>query len=108
MVCSPSPHHNRLTDKSRADRFSDYLATTASDADGPKTFTAFVKPSLGALRRAIRRASGLADKNLGVEITSLPLINPPGYEERAGTAAEEGVNVLRRRGIVVSSPFALG
>ena len=73
----PSPHHNRLTEKSRADRFPDYLATTASDADGPKTFTAFVKPSLGALRKAIRRTSRLADKNLGVEITSLPLINPP-------------------------------
>ena len=60
--------------------------------------TALTQPSPEALRTAIRETRKLTSKPFGVNLTLLPTITPPPYEEYARAAVEEGVKIFETAG----------
>lgn len=74
------------------------LAAAVSNAGGLGILTALTQPSPAALRAEIQRTRGMTDKPFGVNLTILPSINPPPYEEYARAAVEEGVKIIETAG----------
>ncbi len=74
------------------------LASAVSNAGGLGILTALTQPSPEALREEIARCREMTDKPFGVNLTVLPSINPPPYEEYLKAAVESGVKVIETAG----------
>ncbi len=77
------------------------LAAAVSEAGGLGMITALTQPTPADLVREIERARTLTDKPFGVNLTILPSISPPPYDEYRRAIVEAGVTIVETAG---SSP----
>jgi nitronate monooxygenase len=74
------------------------LASAVSNAGGFGILTALTQPSPEDLVAEIARCRDMTDKPFGVNLTILPTINPPPYDEYLRAAVESGVKVIETAG----------
>lgn len=74
------------------------LAAAVSNAGGLGCITALTHPTPEDLATAIRRCRELTDRPFAVNVTTLPSINPPPYEEYRRVIIEGGVPVVETSG----------
>lgn len=74
------------------------MAAAVSNAGGLGIITALTQPTPDDLRKEIERCKTMTDKPFGVNITILPSINPPPYEEYLDALIDGGVKVLETAG----------
>ena len=67
------------------------LAAAVSNAGGLGVITALTQPSPQDLYDEVGRCHELTDKPFGVNITTLPSINPPPYDEYRSAAIDAGI-----------------
>lgn len=79
------------------------LAAAVSNAGGLGIITALTQPTPADLAREIERVRALTDKPFGVNLTMLPSITPPPYEQYRQVIIDAGVTVVETAG---SSPEA--
>ena len=74
------------------------LAAAVSEAGGLGTLTALTQPTPQDLATEIRRTRDLTDKPFAVNLTILPTINPPPYDEYRRVIVESGVRIVETAG----------
>ena len=74
------------------------LASAVSNAGGLGILTALTQPTPEDLRKEIERCREMTDKPFGVNLTILPAIKPPPYEEYAQAAVDAGIKVIETAG----------
>ncbi|RLQ21877.1 nitronate monooxygenase [Seongchinamella sediminis] len=74
------------------------LAAAVSNAGGLGIITALTQPSPEDLAKEIARCREMTDKPFGVNLTILPAIKPPPYEEYARVAVDCGIKVIETAG----------
>jgi len=74
------------------------LAAAISNAGGLGIITALTQPTPLALKEEIARVRDLTDKPFGVNLTILPTINPPPYEQYRDVIIESGVKIVETAG----------
>lgn len=74
------------------------LAAAVCNAGGLGCITALMFPTAEALRKEIQRCRQLTDRPFAVNVTMLPSLNPPPYEEYIRVIIEEGVPVVETSG----------
>jgi NAD(P)H-dependent flavin oxidoreductase YrpB (nitropropane dioxygenase family) len=74
------------------------LASAVSNAGGLGMLTALTQPTPEALKDEIERCRSMTDKPFGVNITILPSINPPPYQEYAQAIIDSGVKIVETAG----------
>ncbi|ORY92204.1 2-nitropropane dioxygenase [Syncephalastrum racemosum] len=74
------------------------LASAVSNAGGLGLLTALTQPTPDALRKEIARCRTMTNKPFGVNLTFLPAITPPPYDEYAKVIIEEGIKVVETAG----------
>ncbi|MFJ9390143.1 NAD(P)H-dependent flavin oxidoreductase [Nocardioides sp. NPDC101246] len=77
------------------------LAAAVSEAGGLGIITALTQPTPADLALEIERTRKLTDKPFGVNLTILPSINPPPYDEYRRAIVDSGVTIVETAG---SSP----
>ncbi|MEV6201904.1 nitronate monooxygenase family protein [Streptomyces sp. NPDC051771] len=77
------------------------LAAAVSEAGGLGIVTALTQPTPADLAREIERTRALTDKPFGVNLTILPTITPPPYDEYRRAIVDSGVTIVETAG---SSP----
>lgn len=77
------------------------LAAAVSEAGGLGIITALTQPTPNDLVREIERARTLTDKPIGVNLTILPSISPPPYDEYRRAIIDTGITIVETAG---SSP----
>ncbi|QTX03800.1 NAD(P)H-dependent flavin oxidoreductase [Agromyces archimandritae] len=77
------------------------LAGAVSEAGGLGIITALTQPTPADLVKEVERARRLTDKPIGVNLTILPSINPPPYDEYRRAIVDAGVTIVETAG---SSP----
>lgn len=74
------------------------LASAVSNAGGLGIITALTQPTPEDLAKEIARCREMTDKPFGVNLTILPAIKPPPYEEYAQAAMDSGIKVIETAG----------
>lgn len=74
------------------------LVAAVANAGGLGFITALTQPTPDDLRHEIERTRELTDKPFGVNLTILPSINPPPYEEYARAIVDSGVKIVETAG----------
>ena len=74
------------------------MASAVSNAGALGILTALTQPTPDALRNEIRRCRTMTNKPFGVNLTFLPAITPPPYEEYTKAIIEEGIKVVETAG----------
>ncbi|MFC8046067.1 NAD(P)H-dependent flavin oxidoreductase [Nocardia sp. NPDC057353] len=74
------------------------LVAAVANAGGLGFITALTQPTPDDLRKEIARTRELTDKPFGVNLTILPSINPPPYEEYARAIIESGIKIVETAG----------
>lgn len=74
------------------------LASAVSNAGGLGILTSLTQPSPEDLGKEIDRIREMTDKPFGVNLTILPTITPPPYEEYLRVAVEKGVKIVETAG----------
>ncbi|MDE0511923.1 MAG: nitronate monooxygenase family protein [Gammaproteobacteria bacterium] len=74
------------------------LASAVSNAGGLGILTALTQATPDDLRKEIERCREMTEKPFGVNLTILPTINPPPYEEYARAAIESGIKIIETAG----------
>jgi nitronate monooxygenase len=74
------------------------LAAAVSEAGGLGLITALMQPTPADLANEIARARDLTDKPFGVNLTILPTINPPPYEEYRQVIVDAGIKIVETAG----------
>lgn len=74
------------------------LASAVSNAGGLGILTALTQPTPDDLRKEIARCRAMTDKPFGVNLTILPSINPPPYEEYMQAIFDSGVKIVETAG----------
>ncbi|MFC1779864.1 NAD(P)H-dependent flavin oxidoreductase, partial [Thermodesulfobacteriota bacterium] len=74
------------------------LAAAVSNAGGLGIITALTFPTAEELVKEIARCRDLTDKPFGVNLTILPSITPPPYEEYVQAIIESGVGIVETAG----------
>lgn len=74
------------------------MAAAVSNAGGFGILTALTQPTPAALAKEIERCRTMTDLPFGVNLTILPAINPPSYEEYLDVIIDSGVKVLETAG----------
>jgi len=74
------------------------LAAAVSNAGGLGLVTALTQPTPEALHAELRRCHELTDKPLGINLTTLPTITPPPYDEYRDAALDAGIDVVETSG----------
>ncbi|CAH0993097.1 NADH:quinone reductase [Sinobacterium norvegicum] len=74
------------------------LAAAVSNAGGLGILTALTQPTPEALAEEIQRCRAMTDKPFGVNLTILPSINPPPYEEYVQVIIDNGVKIVETAG----------
>jgi nitronate monooxygenase len=77
------------------------LAAAVSEAGGLGMVTALTQPTPADLVREIERTRALTDKPFGVNLTILPSISPPPYDEYRRAIIDSGIGIVETAG---SSP----
>lgn len=74
------------------------LAAAVSDAGGLGMITALTQPTPADLVREIERARTLTDKPFGVNLTILPSISPPPYDDYRRAIIDAGITIVETAG----------
>ncbi len=74
------------------------LASAVSNAGALGTLTGLTQPTPEDLAKEIKRCQDMTDKPFAVNLTILPAITPPPYEEYAQAIAEGGVKIIETAG----------
>src|SRR6202041_2197623 len=74
------------------------LVAAVANAGALGFITALTQPSPEALAREIARCRELTDRPFGVNLTILPTINPPPYDEYRRAIVEAGVKIVETAG----------
>jgi NAD(P)H-dependent flavin oxidoreductase YrpB (nitropropane dioxygenase family) len=74
------------------------LVAAVAEAGALGMLTALTQPTPEALAEEIRRTRELTDREFGVNLTILPAINPPPYEEYRQVIVESGVRIVETAG----------
>ncbi|MEU8242990.1 nitronate monooxygenase [Actinoplanes missouriensis] len=74
------------------------LAAAVSDAGGLGMITALTQPTPADLAAEIERARRLTDQPFGVNLTILPAITPPPYDEYRRVIVDSGVTIVETAG----------
>tara|TARA_Y100000766_G_scaffold158030_1_gene135833 strand:+ start:466 stop:1440 length:975 start_codon:yes stop_codon:yes gene_type:complete len=74
------------------------LVSAVSNAGALGILTALTQPTPEDLAKEIDRTRGMTDKPFGVNLTVLPTINPPPYEEYAQAIVGSGVKIVETAG----------
>jgi len=74
------------------------LASAVSNAGGLGILTALTQPTPEDLRKEIVRCRGMTDKPFGVNLTILPTITPPPYDEYIAAIIESGIKIVETAG----------
>ncbi|MCQ4211708.1 NAD(P)H-dependent flavin oxidoreductase [Streptomyces longispororuber] len=74
------------------------LVSAVADAGALGFLTALTQPTPEALAREIARCREMTDRPFGVNLTILPSINPPPYDEYRRAIIESGVKVVETAG----------
>jgi nitronate monooxygenase len=74
------------------------LASAVSNAGGLGVLTALTQPSPDALAQEITRCRGMTDQPFGVNLTILPTINAPPYEQYLDVIIASGVRIVETAG----------
>src|SRR5690606_11959320 len=74
------------------------MASAVSNAGGFGILTALTQPTPEHLRAEIARCRTMTDKPFGVNLTILPSINPPPYEQYLDVIIESGIKVVETAG----------
>lgn len=74
------------------------LAAAVSNAGGLGILTALSQPTPDDLRREIERCRKMTEKPFGVNLTILPSVSPPPYEEYRAAIIESGVKIVETAG----------
>jgi nitronate monooxygenase len=74
------------------------MAAAVSNAGGLGTLTALTQPTPEKLREEIARTRTMTDKPFAVNLTILPSINPPPYEEYRRVIIESGITIVETAG----------
>ncbi|MDJ0015481.1 NAD(P)H-dependent flavin oxidoreductase [Rhodococcus erythropolis] len=74
------------------------LAAAVSEAGGLGMITALTQPTPADLVKEIDRARRLTDKPFGVNLTMLPSITPPPYDEYRRAIVDAGVTIVETAG----------
>ena len=74
------------------------LVSAASNAGALGILTALTQPTPEDLAKEIERTREMTDKPFGVNLTVLPTINPPPYEEYAQAIVGSGVKIVETAG----------
>ena len=82
------------------------LAAAVSNAGGFGIITALTQPTPGALREEIARCRSLCASPFGVNLTMLPSINPPPYDEYLDVMLDAKVTAIETAGKVPPEYFA--
>jgi len=74
------------------------LAAAVSNAGGLGTLTALTQPTPDALAAEIRRTRAMTDAPFAVNLTILPTITPPPYDEYLAAIIDGGVRIVETAG----------
>jgi len=74
------------------------LAAAVSNAGGLGILTALTQPTPEALGKEIKHCRTMTDKPFGVNITFMPSITPPPFEEYVRVIVESGVKIVETAG----------
>ncbi len=74
------------------------LVSAVSNAGGLGFLTALTQPTPDDLREEIKRCRELTDKPFGVNLTMLPTLSPPPYEEYAAAIIDSDVKIVETAG----------
>lgn len=74
------------------------LAAAVSNAGGLGTLTALTQPTPDALRAEIDRCRTMTDKPFAVNLTILPSVTPPPYDEYRKAIIESGIKIVETAG----------
>lgn len=74
------------------------LAAAVSNAGGLGILTALTQPSPEALAKEIERCRTMTDQPFGVNLTILPAVKPPPYEEYMAAIIDSGVRIVETAG----------
>ena len=74
------------------------MAAAVSNAGGLGILTALTQPTPEALTAEIARCREMTDKPIGVNLTTLPSINPPPYDEYRAAIVESGITIVETAG----------
>ena len=71
------------------------MAAAVSNAGGLGIITALTQPTPEALEKEVTRCREMTDKPFGINLTLLPSIKPPPYEEYCRAGVENGVKIFQ-------------
>jgi NAD(P)H-dependent flavin oxidoreductase YrpB (nitropropane dioxygenase family) len=74
------------------------MASAVSNAGGLGILTALTQPTPAALAQEIERCRGMTDQPFGVNLTILPAIKPPPYEEYMAAVIDSGIKIVETAG----------
>ncbi len=74
------------------------LASAVSNAGGLGILTALTQPTPDDLAREIERCRKMTDKPFGVNLTILPAVTPPPYDEYMRVIFESGIKIVETAG----------
>lgn len=74
------------------------LVAAVAEAGALGFLTALTQPTPGALAKEIERTRNLTDRPFGVNLTILPSISPPPYDEYRQVIIESGVRIVETAG----------
>ena len=74
------------------------MASAVSNAGGLGTLTALTQPSPEALAQEIARCREMTDQPFAVNLTLLPTVNPPPYEEYRQAIIDSGIKIVETAG----------
>lgn len=74
------------------------LVAAVSNAGGLGMITALTQPTPGDLAKEIARTREMTDKPFGVNLTILPSITPPPYDEYRKVIVDEGIKIVETAG----------
>ena len=82
------------------------FASAVSNAGGLGILTGLTQPTPQDLKKEIARCRSMTDKPFGVNMTMLPSINPPPYEQYLDVIIDSGIGIIETAGNVPREYFA--
>lgn len=76
------------------------LAAAVSNAGGLGIITALTQPTAVDLRNEIARCSAMTDQPFAVNLTILPMANPPPFAEYVEIIVESGIGIVETAGLI--------
>ena len=83
------------------------LVAAVANAGALGFITALTQPTPADLSREIQKTRELTDKPFGVNLTILPAINPPPYDEYRQVIVDEGIKIVETAGSNPAPPLPM-